>query len=197
MNIKDYFKTRPLSWSAISSFDYSPAEWYSKYILNKKEKPNPEMIFGKKFADSCEARKPLAPVTLLSKMEQPFNFVFNGIPMVGYADTFDDVTKKELGEYKTSKTIWTQSKVDSHGQLTLYAMANFITNKIRPEDCKIFLECVQTRQTGDYKIEFMQPIKVHHFETKRTMQDVIEFGMRINKIVTEMQEYCNENDRGV
>lgn len=201
MNIKDYFKTRPLSWSAISSWEYNPAEWYSKYILNKKEKPNPEMIFGKKFADSCEARKPLAPVTLLNKMEQPFNFVFNGVPMVGYADTFDDLNKNHTGEYKTGVKPWDQKRVDDHGQITMYAMGNFVTNKIKPETCRFFLEWIPTkkvpRENGDYSgfdydIVFAdKPPKVHNFTTVRTMSDIVAFGVRINKTVEAMQAYVD------
>lgn len=196
-NIKEFLKTRPLSWSAMSSFEYDPMQWYDNYIKGNKQAPSAEMLFGKKFADSCEARKPLAPVTMLSKMEQGFKVVFNGIPMVGFADTFDHVGKKKIGEYKTSKKIWTQKQVDQHGQITMYALFNYITSKIRPEDCRFFLECVQTEQAGDYSIRFVLPPnskvpKVYHFDTKRTMKDVLDFGVRINKTVQAMEDFVNE-----
>lgn len=188
--IKEFFEKRPLSWSAISSFEYNPAEWHTRYILNEKQAENMAMKFGKVFAKSCEDGKPLAPVTLLRKMEHKFEVVFNGIKMVGYADTFDDVTFTDLGEYKTSKNIWTQAKVDQHGQLTMYCLFNLIQNKIQPEQMNIFLECLQTKESKDFKLQFMDPLKVHHFKTKRTMADVLAFGARINKVVKEMEKYA-------
>ncbi len=193
-NLKPTFnKERPLSWSAISSFEFSKEQWYRKYVLGQEDPPSAEMLFGKFFAASCENRKPLAPVTLLSKMEHKFQVIFGGIPLIGYADTFDEVTKKRMGEYKTGKTVWTQKRVDEHGQLTLYCLMNFITEKIRPEDMEIFLESVQTKQEGDFSISLMEPVKVYHFKTKRTMADILTFGTRIKKVVEEMENYAKKH----
>lgn len=187
-NIHEFLKTRPLSWSAISSFEYNPDQWYRRYIL-KEETTSPEMEFGKLFAQSCESRKPMAPVTLLSRMEQDFKVTFNKIPLIGFADTYDDVSKKIIGEYKTSKNPWTQEKVDAHGQITMYALMNYITHKVKPEDTQFFLESVLTESRGDYTIALKKPIEVLHFDTKRTMKDILAFGARINTIVKEMEAH--------
>jgi hypothetical protein len=196
-DIIQFLQTRPLSWSAISSFQWDKEQWYQNYILGCKFVPTPEMEFGKKFADSCEARKPMAPVTMLSKMEQPFKVVFNGIPLVGFADTFCDVTKKHLREYKTGVTPWTQKRANDHGQITMYALMNFITNKVRPEDCEFALEWVPTVKTshGDFSvtIELKQPIRVHKFKIKKTMADILLFGAVINSTVKEMQDYVRSH----
>lgn len=191
--IKDLLNDRPLSWSALSSFDWNPEEWYRKYYLGQDPGSSPEMLFGKVFAQSCEDRTPLAPVTMLSKMEYKFEARFNNIPMIGYGDTFNDVTFDELGEYKTSKKLWTQSKVDSHGQLTLYPFLNYIDKKIRPEDTRIWLECVETEIKSNYQIGLKKPIKVHHFETKRTMSDILQFGSYVNLTVMKMQDYVRNH----
>lgn len=188
MNKLDFNK-RPLSWSQISCFEWNKDDWYKRYILNEKTDPSAELIFGKHFADSCEKKTPLAPVTLLSKVEQPFNVVFNGIPMVGYADTFCEVTKKKIGEYKTGKKKWDQKRADGHGQITMYALMNYITNKIRPEECEFFIEWIPTVQLGDFSIDFTEPIQVIHIKTKRTMKDILDFGARINNTIKEMGLY--------
>jgi len=192
-DIKEFLQTRPLSWSAISSFEWDKEQWYQSYIMRAPFIASPEMEFGKKFADSCEVGKPMAPVTMLSKMEQKFNVVFNGIPLVGYADTFDDVTKRETGEYKTGVKKWDQKRVDGHGQITMYALMNFITNGAKPDECKFFLEWIPTTRTanGDFSvtIALKQPVKVHKFYTKKTMADILLFGVLINKVVLEMQKY--------
>lgn len=197
MNIIENFKTRPLSWSQISSFEWSKDEWYKRYVLGETMPETMEMKFGKVFAKSIEDGKPLAPVTIIHEtpimgknVEHKFEVIFNKVPLIGFADTFCHKTFKRLGEYKTSKNIWTQQKVDQHGQITMYCLMNLITNKVRPEDMDIFLECIQTKEGGDFTIEFMKPLKVHHFKTRRTMSDVLAFGTRINNIVKDMQSYA-------
>ena len=190
-NIYEFLESRPLSWSAISSFEYDPEQWYKAYILGEKKEENLRMKFGKDFAKSCEDRKPMAPVTMLSKMEQSFKIVFNKIHLTGFADTFDDRSFQELGEYKTSNTLWTQKKVDEHGQLTLYALFNFVMNKVKPEDLDMWLECILTEETATFEIKLKEPIKVYHFKTKRTMADILRFGARITETVKKMQEYVD------
>lgn len=195
-------KSRPLSWSAISSFEYDKEQWYRKYVLGKPDPENEEMIFGKQFALSCESRRPLCPVRLLSKMEHKFEVVFAGIKLVGYADTFDDVTFRSLGEYKTGVKEWDQRRVDEHGQITLYALFNYVTNKVRPEDVDFFLQWIPTRKVNqengdfsgsDYRIEFVDPKDVRTFHTKRTMEDIVKFGARIRKIYKEMEAYAKDH----
>ena len=193
-DIYEFLKKRPLSWSALSSFEYDPAQWYSRYILNTPQEPSAEMLFGKVFADSCEDRRPLAPVTLLSKMEHSFECSLGRIPLVGYADTFNDVTLRETGEYKTSKYLWTQEKVDNHGQIKMYALMNYLINKVPPEECTFWLENVQTEEQGDYTIRLKRPITVHHFETKISLRDILDFGMRITKTVEDMEQYVREHE---
>lgn len=188
-----------MSWSQISSFEYDPEDWYRKYVLGMKDKPTPELLFGKAFADSCEIRKPLAPVKMLSKMEQPFEVEFDKIKLIGYLDTFDDVTFRDIGEYKSGVKKWDQKRADQHGQITMYALMNYLQNKIRPEECTFFLQWIPTqkipRENGDfsgfdYDIDFLYPIEVRTFHTKRTMRDILEFGNRIKNVRKQMEAYA-------
>jgi hypothetical protein len=199
-----HHKDRPLSWSAISCWEWSHEDWFNRYVLGKQDPPTPELKFGKIFANSCEIRKPLAPVTLLSKMEQEFRVMFSKQPLVGFADTFEEETKKETGEYKSGVSLWTQKKVDTHGQITMYALMNYITNKINPGDCKFWLEWIPTKKieqengdfSGDnYRIEFASnPPEVIRFNTRRSMADILKFGAEILKTVKEMKEYCKNHE---
>ena len=199
---------RPMSYSQFATWEYSDkkkdgkVEWFRRYIKNEKDPPSPELIFGKKFADSVEAGTPLAPVTILSKVEKEFNVVILGkIKLVGFADTIDGETFKETGEFKTGANAWTQKKVDEHRQITLYALFNWITNKVKPEDCKFWLEWVPTlkieQENGDfsgydYRIEFKQPIEVIRFNTKRTMMDILKCIKYVEKTRAEMLEYARK-----
>lgn len=190
--MKYNLRARPLSWTAISSFEYDKDQWFNKYVLGKPTPITPELEFGKKFADAIEAGKPMSPVTILSKVEQPFEVMFGDISLVGYADTFDKDTKKHIGEFKTGKTKnpWTQKRVDEHGQITMYCLMNLITNKVKPEDTKLFLEWCPTQENGDYTISLIDPNDVRHFDTKRTMLDIVNFMQRIKNVTQEMESYA-------
>ena len=198
-DIYRFCEQRPMSWSAVSSFEWDPEQWFQNYIMGKKMQITPELGFGSKFATSCEHRKPLVKVTMLSKMEQGFKCKFGKLWITGFADTFDHVGKKKFGEYKTGVKEWTQKRVDEHGQITMYALMNYLISKIRPEDTRFFLEWIPTKKKtipgkfGAYTIEFALPKKVHHFDTKRTMKDMLEFGERLNKIALAMQEYVRNH----
>jgi len=189
--------TRPLSWSAISSFEYSREQWYDKYVLSKKEEPSVEMLFGKTFAQSIEdgtCDYPGLLDAMQTKKEHAFNVVFNKIPLVGYADGFCDKTFRYLDEVKTGKKPWTQKRADEHGQITMYVLMNMITNKIPPEKVTCRLFWCPTQDNGDFSISFKRNPVLHIFETKRTMQDVLAFGARINRVYKEMEEYCFDHE---
>lgn len=190
MEIKQILQNRPLSWSAISSFEYDKEQWYKRYILNEKQAPSREMEFGKMIGKKLETDPTfLTMIPRYSKMEHPFNVVFNGIPLIGYADTFCDITNKKLGEFKTGKKSWEKKRVDGHGQLDMYLLMNFVTHKIKPEDMEIFLAWMPTQENEDFSISFVEPIEqnIKIFQTKRTMQDILLFGKRIKDTVEAMQ----------
>lgn len=188
--MKTFDKKRALSWSAISSFEYDKEEWYRKYVLGIKPEDNKEMAFGRKFAQSIESGKPLAPVLTLSAVEHPFQVSFNGIPLIGYADSFCDKTFKKLEEYKTGKKIWDQKRADEHRQIDMYLLMNLITNKIRPEDVECAITWIPTQENGDFSISFVEPIRVHRFVTKRTTAQVLKFGAYIKNIYKDMELYA-------
>ena len=192
------WRKRDYSWSQHSSFHYNPLKWYERYVLGIEEPATPELLFGKKFADSCEIGKPLAPVTMLARMEQDFKVPFSDFFLIGYADTFCDKTNRIIGEYKTGMKAWDQKRVDQHGQITMYCLMNLVKNDIKPEETKIFLEWIPTArkwkekdETGfDYEMVFAtDPAEVVRFETSRTMSEVMAFGGEIIKTRKAMEDY--------
>lgn len=179
---------RPLSWSSISSFEYDPEQWFAKYILGEAQKESPEMKFGKLVADSFQTDKPLAPVTLYPVVEQPLNIVLDGIPLVGYIDTYHPETHS-FREFKTGKKAWDQERAQNHGQLRMYALMLYITHKVKPEDYTIHLDWIPTKDNGDFSISFVEPVRVHSFEVGLTMLDLVRFGAYIKSSHKKMQEY--------
>jgi len=195
----EIWRGRDYSWSQHSSFKWDPRQWFDKYVLGLEEEPTPELIFGKAFADALEAGKPMAPMTLLSVVEQPFKVPFDGFTLIGYADTFCGETKRKIGEFKTGVKPWDQARVDGHGQLTLYAFMNYLANGVRPEDVEMYLEWVPTKKVPrdngdfsghDYHIAFRdeEPLPIR-FDTTRSMTDALMLGGEIQATRKMMEQY--------
>ena len=188
-------RTRALSWSAISSFEYNKKEWYNKYVLGHRQRETPEMAFGKVIGERLASDPEFLPeVPRLAKFEHAFNVMFAGIPLVGYADTFCTSTKRKLYEYKTGVKPWTKKRADEHGQIDMYALLHYITEKIPPEDVEFKLVWLPTKrvETGDFKVivSLVLPVVPQIFTTKRTMLDIIAMGARIKRTYKEMILYC-------
>jgi hypothetical protein len=192
--IKDIINNkRPMSWSSISSWKYSKEDWANKYIDDAPKTSSPEMEFGKKIGKLLETKADYLPqVPRHSKMEHKFMVKVGGIPLVGYADTFCDNTFKKLGEYKTGKKEWDQKRVDEHGQIDMYLLMNYVTNKIRPEDVEVTMVWLPTKDDSDFSISFVEPIEdnIKIFKTKRTTTDIVKFAAEIKRIYKEMELYC-------
>jgi hypothetical protein len=194
------WKARDLSWSQISSFEYSKEQWYRSYWLGQKDPPSPEMLFGSKVGKQLETDPTFLPmIPRRSTMEYKFEAEFDGIKLVGYADSFGECIDGKyvyaLEEYKTGVKAWDKKRVDQHGQITMYLFMYYLKTKAKPEDILCSLHWMPTKKTenGDFSVEidFVEDIenKIQHFETKRTMRDIMEFGIRIKKTVREMEEY--------
>lgn len=186
-------KTRPVSWSSISSFKFDKEQWYDKYVRGIKQESNKEMDFGRAFAKSIEdgtCKVPGLLDALQKKKEHPFQVMFGKIPLIGYADAFDDVTFRVLDEVKTGKKPWDKKRADEHGQIDMYLLMNLITNKVRPEEVKTSIYWVPTQELGDFSIDFVQPIGFKKFETKRTTAQVLAFGAHIQEVYKEMELFA-------
>lgn len=212
LNAEEIFRIRHtfpvISWSSYSSFisPYPNAKenWYQTYVKGKKNHSR-ELTFGKAVADSMLTPKPLAPFTRLGVKpdgtmdEHEFDEMFGKIRIVGSQDTFGrstniKVRKHECGEYKTGRLVWTQKRANEHGQLKMYALLHWLKNKIKPEDCIWWLEWCPTYETGDFKIDFVRPIKIHRFYVKITMLDILKFGSEVKKVHKEMTEYVKNHE---
>lgn len=187
-------KERPLSWSAISSFEYNPEQWYQNYVIGNKEEPNAMMRFGKEMGERFAAEPHFLPQLPRGELyEYELRAVFGKIPLIGFIDCY---TPHTLGdEYKTGIKPWTQKRADEHGQLDMYALLLWLQEKVRPEEVKWRLSWLPTKETGDFRITFANPHdpEVITFETKRTMKHVLAFGKRINETVKLMEEYASNH----
>ena len=210
--MKTWNKKYPLSWSSIALFtgvyagkekslEQCKEEWYKKYVLLEQpvftEREKARMKLGTDVGKRLEVDPTYLPqVPRYGKDEYKFSVCLGGkINLVGYADTFDHVTCKRLGERKTGAN-WDQKKVDDHGQITLYCLMNLIQNKIRPEDTEIHLCWLPTEEIehADFHYEFKLvdniESKIKIFKTKRTTIQVLKFAEFIKDTYSEMELYC-------
>lgn len=189
----DFIK-RPLSWSAISSFEYSPEQWYRSYILGEKQ-TSKEMTFGN-IVDKRLQNDPLflPEVPRYPLMQHKMKVSFNGIHLVGIPDGLD-LKSFRLADFKTGKKLWDRKRADETGQLTMYLLLIYITEKIPPEKFRCFIHWLPTKEDSDFSIQFRDtPCLPVTIETKRTMADILKFGQRINKTVKKMQEYVDNHN---
>lgn len=189
---------RPLSWSAISSFEWSAEQWYDNYILGIKT-TSPELEFGSMVDKRLQVDPEYLPnVPRYPHMQHKMRSKWHDIPIIGVPDGLDfETTPKVLSDYKTGKNPWTQKKADQTGQLTMYTMLLYLTDGIKPEewDCKILW--LPTAYTPDFKIDFRNPTdpELITFNTKRTMLDMLKFGQRIKDTYALMQRYVEQRQR--
>lgn len=189
----DRLHSRPISWSNISSWEYDKKQWARKYLDLIKDPPSREMVFGSMIGKKLETDPTFLPqIERHSKMEHEFKASISGITLIGYADTFCDVTHTKLGEFKTGKKAWDQKRVDEHRQITMYCLMNFIAMKVKPEDVEIKLWWMPTVELEDFSIAFVEPIEenIRSFTTQRTMKDILHFAAYIKKVYAEMEEYA-------
>lgn len=195
MKYLTFDKKRPLSWSAISSFEYDPEQWYRKYVLKQEDPANAPMLFGSMIGKKLETDPKFLPmIPRQNKMEFEFKCKFEKIPLIGFADSFCAKTYRFGEEYKTGMKAWDQKRADEHGQITLYTLMNFKLRGIAPENTVWRLHWMPTKETNDFQIEFLQGMKPQSFTTYRTMSDVLQFGARIKRVYKEMEAYCEHHD---
>lgn len=213
---------RPLSWSAISSFEWDPEQWYRKYVWHKdchrgsisngkeiisfcaismKENDHScpaietsiEMTFGKVVGERLAADPDYLPhVKRYPIFEHGMECTFSKIPLIGYADGWAPLVFN-LGEYKTGKKKWDQKRADDHGQITMYCLMLFIIDKIPPESIVSDLHWLPTQDNNDFSISFIDENDVRTFHTRRTMRDILAFGSRIISTYSAMEEYCKSH----
>ena len=195
-----------LSYSAINTFLTNPADFRKRYYENKQLPVTPELLFGKKIGELLEhGDESLSHILRYDTPEQELKFEVDGVPILGYIDTFDSV-KHKVGEYKTGKTPWTQSRVDKHLQLDIYSLGvETIFGSVDDECVLVWLETerVNKPQGGriqhgcEYEIQFTG--KVREFKrviTKEDRERAYDTIVRVAQdISTDYSDWLDSKDR--
>lgn len=190
-SIKEFTATRPLSWSAVYSFEYDPEQWYQRYVLGIKDVASPEMEFGKMVGDRLAKDSNFMPmIDRLGKYEHELRCNISGYSCIGFMDSYDPKTKMRMDEFKTSRNPWTQKRADEHGQIDMYLLMHYLITSVRPESMSVRLWWLATRLNGDYTVSFVPGMKPLMLPTKRTLVQVLKFGTRLKRVAKEMEVYA-------
>jgi len=189
------FKKRPISWSSISSWNYSKEQWARKYIDGIIEPANPAMTFGKAVGEELAKNPKFLPfVPRYSIFEHKLEAEIGNIKLIGFLDTYEP--NKAFREYKTHGTTpWTQKRVNSHEQIDMYCLLLYLTEKIKPSDISIHLDAIPVQTKNDFSMEINQNLPILSFETKRTTKDILIFANKIKSTVVAMKAFAKTREK--
>jgi hypothetical protein len=115
------------SYSQWSLWRRNKDQYRERYYRNQPLPETPEMVFGKKVARLLEDKRRLRRVKRYSHSEFKITLNLEGIPLMGYLDSFDP-EKKRFMEFKTGHlrhngTVpWNRVEVAKHDQLPFYSL---------------------------------------------------------------------------
>lgn len=195
-------KMRSMSWSAISSFEWDPEQWYQGFFLGIKT-DSKEMAFGRMIDQRIQDNPNFIPsLPRYPVMQYRISAQFDGLPLIGVPDTFRNlparkgIHKPGMRDYKTGKRAWDQKRADETGQLDMYCFLMYLKHKIRPEEFELWIDWLPTIESGDFGIEFRDnPVIPVSIETHRTMKQILTFGSRIKTRYKEMQAYAKQRQK--
>lgn len=189
---------RAISWSQISSFEWDPEQWYETYVLGIRQISR-ELTFGSYIDKKIQEDPTFLPELPRYKlMQHKMEAKLGGLKIVGLPDGLD-LVKFLLADYKTGKfkangaPAWDQAKAEATGQLKMYLLLVWLTEKITPDKFKCFIHWIPTFERGDFTIQLVEPVKIHTFEVRITMQEVLEFSVHITNTVKKMKAYAEQH----
>lgn len=184
------WRKRPHSWSQHSQFrDYDKEQWYQRYVLGKRMATTKEIDFGSLVDKRIQNDPSYIPkIPRGTSLQHTITLPFGNFSLTGLFDIFDEVITF-IGEVKTGKAEWDQERVDKHDQITMYCLLLYLKDNILPDGVKLKLYWLPTCENADFSISFARPFKIHEFETKRSLEQCLNFAAEVVNIRKEMEQY--------
>lgn len=182
-----------LSWSQMNLFERDPAAYVAQYIYGKDEPTSAAMVFGKHVAKSLEAKSTndaevewlRSQLPKFPKQEYEIKATFAAVPLLARLDLFSP-WRMHIGELKTGRYPWTQSRVNEHGQLKFYALAAWLKYKRVP---KLELYWAPTEWQAN-RLRLTGEIQT--FQAAFSTADLLSFGARLPQIWAAIQQVTSE-----
>lgn len=198
------------SYSQMSLWLKNKEGYRAKYYRGEPQHETAEMIFGKLIAKRLEDNDPaLSFIPRYEKSEQGIEINLEGLPIIGYLDSFDP-SKNKFREYKTShlgrdgKLPWNRVLVAKHDQLPFYSF--LIEQKYGEVDPMCHLDWIETdwkkktiefqgmTLTGDTRELLLTgniktfPRRIAKWERKRIKDLIIKTAEEISKDYKSYQQ---------
>lgn len=174
-----------ISWSQISSLEWSAEQYKRTYIYNKRQ-DSIYLTFGKAFHEALQYRDKQVPKYLqlirnqippTERSEIKMTAEIDKIPILGY---IDGMNSNEIIEYKTGK----QEQMKSwKSQLSLYALLHFQNFGKLPKSVKLYW--AQTLLNENDQLIFSGDVREYDIEIK--IKDILEITRRILKAHQEIK----------
>jgi len=188
---REYF-----SWSQYSLWKSSKKEFYKRYVLGEKSKPNVYFDKGSELGNYLETGDiPFTSqdgmleqvgnlIPKLDIMEDKLEVQYEHLNLLAFVDS-GALDGTEFLEYKTGKIPWTQDKVDTHEQLDFYALCYYLRSgqEVIPT-CRLYW--IETEETDD---GLRYTGYVEKFERSFTEEDMIHMLGNILKALKEIEEF--------
>lgn len=183
-----------LSHSAMELWRKNPDAYRRKYYEKGPDINTPEILFGKKIATLLENHDELVKhVKQYSHPEFQLDFQIEGVPILGYIDSFDPKKKRFL-EFKTGHVAWDAVRVRKHPQLTLYSLGiEVLFGSVHPTCELVWLETekVLTPSLGLVTHEDAHSIKltgrietfkrkIEQWERDKLREDIVSIAREIS-----------------
>lgn len=180
-----------LSWSQISLWKKSPREYSKRYFRKERGFQTKEMTFGKRIGEALEnfdlfdltkgEQDIVSKIPRLKWYEYPLVLQMDGYYLMGFMDGFSD-NKSIIHEYKTGKAMWTQDRVNKHGQLLMYAAMVFKNYAVLPTATVYWME---TQNTEKKDIELTGELL--DFDRIFTKEEIENFLNECDKVAKDIE----------
>jgi hypothetical protein len=188
-NIKDFLKNRPLSPSAVASFEWDPEQWYESYILGKRQSSK-QLEFGSMIDKKIQEDPTFLPLLPRYEfMQYELKGEVKGIPLVGKFDGLNLKEKKQLADYKTGVKKWNVKRIKDSTQIKFYLFLLYINHGIKPEDIECIIHWLPTQGDDNGDISLIGD-EIKTFKCRHTFADILRFGYEyIPKVIEAMESY--------
>lgn len=189
-----------LSYSQIDLWNKNKGEYRLRYYEGKKSPDTVYTFFGRETHELIDTDPKFADIRL-PKSEHRMSVKVNGIPIVGYIDTYCPDTHN-FGEYKTGvrkpdgKPRWTQYDVEMHEQLPFYSL--LLQEKYGVKINSTYLVWLETefeeeiKTIGKVRIELGRKLKltghiekfnrkIYQYDRDRVKKKIIRSAKEISK----------------
>jgi hypothetical protein len=189
----NFWKEKSMSYSQISSFLWNKEQWYETYVDPAIFQTSPELEFGSS-VDLKLQRDPkfLPQIERLELMQHKMRVVFDGISLVGIPDNLS-IKRRLLQDFKTGRNPWTHDLAKKTGQLKIYLLLLYITEKIDPSEFTCSIIWLPTYKTEEDVVNFVKPFAVQKFDVQHTLGEVLSYWKEVKKIRKQMEEYVDKH----